>query len=363
MRMRKIIHIDMDAFYASIEQRDNPEYRGKPLAVGRASERGVVAAASYEARKWGVHSAMPSMTALARCPEIIFVPARFDAYRAVSMQIREIFLSYTNLVEPLSLDEAYLDVTANKFGVPSATIIAREIRRRIRETTDLTASAGVSVNKFLAKVASDYRKPDGLFVIRPEEAERFAETLKIEQFWGVGRVTAKKMHQLGIHHGIDLKRLSEAGLAALFGKAGHTYYLNARGIDYREVTPERTRKSLGAETTYPSDSCDGEEILRRLLDVAREVWGRLSKGRFSWRTITLKIKYADFREASKRRTLPQTVRKFDTFWSVSRELMRSIQFDEDNKIRLIGLTVSNSEDETASLYRQRLLDLDWEDYL
>ena len=196
--MRKVIHVDMDAFYSSIEQRDHPEYRGKPLAVGYAAERGVVAAASYEARKFGVHSAMPSLTALAKCPQIIFVPARFDVYRDVSLQIRTILLEYTDLVEPLSLDEAYLDVTANKPGIASATLIAQEIKRKIKDTVDLTASAGVSVNKFLAKIASDWKKPDGLFVILPEEAESFVEELKIEQFWGVGRVTAVRMHELGI---------------------------------------------------------------------------------------------------------------------------------------------------------------------
>ena len=243
----------MDAFYASIEQRDHPEYRGKPLAVGNAAERGVVAAASYEARKFGVRSAMPSLTALSKCPQIIFVPARFDVYREVSMQIRDIFLEYTDLVEPLSLDEAYLDVTVNKPGVLSATIIAQEIKEKIRGITGLTASAGVSVNKFLAKIASDWKKPDGLFVILPEEAESFVQELKIEQFWGVGRVTAARMHELGIHTGRDLKRFDEASLVRFFGKAGHIYYQNARGIDDREVVPDRIRKSLGAEETFMTD--------------------------------------------------------------------------------------------------------------
>jgi DNA polymerase-4 len=364
--LRKIIHVDMDAFYASIEQRDNPEYRGRPLAVGRAAERGVVAAASYEARKRGVHSAMPSLSALAMCPDIIFAPARFDVYREVSSQIRDIFFEYTDLVEPLSLDEAYLDVTDNKSGARSATLIAEEIRGRIREATRLTASAGVSVNKFLAKVASDYKKPDGIFVIPPADAERFAETLKIEQFWGVGRVTAKKMHEFGIYAGRDLKKFSEAELVRLFGKPGRMYYLFARGIDYREVTREHVRKSLGAENTFLSDSCDGNELVKRLWEIARETWRRVSKNRFFGRTVTLKIKYANFRDVTKRRTLPQPVETPSVFWKVARELLSSIKFDEDNKIRLMGLTVSNTDEREwePSGFRQLLLDFgDDEEYL
>jgi DNA polymerase-4 len=356
--MRKIIHVDMDAFYASIEQRDCPEYRGRPLAVGRAAERGVVAAASYEARKRGVHSAMSSMSALARCPEIIFVPARFDVYRDVSSKIREIFLEYTNLVEPLSLDEAYLDVTDNKFGIRSATLLAEEIRRRIKETVNLTASAGVSVNKFLAKVASDYKKPDGMFVIPPDEAEKFAETLKIEQFWGVGRVTAKKMHNSGIHTGRDLKKFGEEELVRLFGKAGRMYYLFARGIDDREVTPERVRKSLGAENTFNSDSCDRSELLGRLRAVARETWSRVSKNRFFGRTVTLKVKYADFRDVTKRKTFPEPVDRPDVFWETAKDLLSSVEVGENGKIRLIGLTVSNAKDKEYDPpgFRQLLLD-------
>ncbi|MDR1978292.1 MAG: DNA polymerase IV [Synergistaceae bacterium] len=344
--LRKIIHVDIDAFYASIEQRDHPEYRGKPLAVGHAAERGVVAAASYEARKWGIHSAMPSLTALARCPDLIFVPTRFDVYQEVSRQIRELFLEYTDLVEPLSLDEAYLDVTVNKFGIPSATAIARDIRKRIREATGLTASAGVSVNKLLAKIASDWKKPDGLFVVLPEEAEAFVEALKIEQFWGVGRVTAEKMHRLGIHTGSDLKRLDEAELLRLFGKAGHMYYLNARGIDDREVVPDRIRKSLGAETTFMADLDDREELTKRLWEISKEVWNRRSRQMFIGRTVTLKVKYADFREMSRRRTLPKAVRNFRTFWTVAKDLLNIVEFGNGKKIRLIGLTVSNAEDET-----------------
>jgi DNA polymerase-4 len=353
---RKIIHVDMDAFYASIEQRDNPEYRGRPLAVGRAAERGVVAAASYEARRWGVRSAMSSVTALARCPGLVFVPARFDVYREVSSQILEIFLEYTDLVEPLSLDEAYLDVTENKLRRASATLLAEEIRARVREATGLTASAGVSVNKFLAKIASDYKKPDGMFVILPEEAEAFVETLKIERFWGVGRVTAEKMHNMGIHSGADLKKFDEAELVRAFGKAGHAYFLNARGIDNREVLPSRARKSIGAENTFPEDLDDREELQKRLHEIAQKVWHRLSARYFAGRTVTLKIKYADFRERSKRRTLPVTVKKFDVLWIVAKELLDAVRFDSENKIRLIGLTVSNAESDGAARYRQLTLD-------
>lgn len=354
--MRKIIHVDMDAFYASIEQRDHPEYKGKPLAVGYAAERGVVAAASYEARKWGIHSAMPSLTAIAKCPELIFVPTRFDVYRDVSHQIREIFFEYTDLVEPLSLDEAYLDVTNNKKGMVSATLIAEELRKRIKEATGLTASAGVSVNKFLAKIASDYRKPDGLFVVLPEEAEKFVEALKIEQFWGIGKVTAEKMHRLGIYTGSDLKKFDEAELASLFGKIGHVYYLNARGADDREVEASRIRKSLGAENTFMTDLYDEAVLLERLWSIAKEVWERLSRHSFAGRTVTLKIKYADFRETSKRKTLAKSIKNLDTFWSVGKELLRAVEYGENKRIRLMGLTVGNAEEENSPEYRQLKLD-------
>jgi DNA polymerase-4 len=340
----------MDAFYASIEQRDNPEYKGKPLAVGYSAERGVVAAASYEARKFGVRSAMPSLTALSKCPQIIFVPARFDVYREVSLQIRSIFMEYTDLVEPLSLDEAYMDVTANKPGIVSATLIAREIKEKIKERTGLTASAGVSVNKFLAKVASDWKKPDGLFVIRPEEAESFAEELQIEQFWGIGRVTAAKMHELGIHTGRDLKKFDEAALVHLFGKAGRVYYQNARGVDNREVVPDRVRKSLGAEETFMADLGDKDELREKLREIACEVWRRTSRQNFYGRTVTLKAKYADFQEVSKRRTISNPIEDFYTFWSVTSGLLSGVAFSEERKIRLIGLYISNARetDETES---------------
>ena len=358
--MRKIIHVDMDAFYASIEQRDNPNLRGKPLAVGYSAERGVVAAASYEARKYGVRSAMPSKTALARCPQLLFTPARFEVYREVSLQIRQIFLSFTDLVEPLSLDEAYLDVTENRYGVASATKIAKEIKRRIYKATGLTASAGVSVNKFLAKIASDYDKPDGLYVIAPEEAECFVEGLKIEQFWGVGHVTAEKMHALGIHTGADLKKFGEADLVRYFGKAGHTYYLNARAIDEREVEPDRERKSIGAETTFSQDIDDRSELSRIIGEIAEEVWARTTKRGIFGRTVTLKVKYEDFELITRRKTLLAPIAEFEQFVGAAGELLGLISTDR-KKIRLIGLILSGLQDASEPIYRQLELDYgDWE---
>ena len=356
--MRKIIHVDMDAFYSSIEQRDNPEYMGKPLAVGYASERGVVAAASYEARKFGVRSAMPSLTALSKCPEIIFVPPRFDVYSEVSMQIRDIFFDYTDLVEPLSLDEAYLDVTINKPGILSATVIAKEIKKKIRERTGLTASAGVSINKFLAKIASDWKKPDGLFVILPEEAESFVQNLKIEQFWGVGRVTATKMHELGIHTGRDLREIDEATLVSKFGKSGHIYFHNARGVDNREVIPDRIRKSLGAEETFVTDLDNRAELEEKLREIADEVWRRISECDFFGRTITLKVKYADFREVSKRRTFSKPIEDFYVFWRVALGLLGAVEFSEEKKIRLMGIVISNTSERGETEYLQSQLDFD-----
>lgn len=265
MSQRKIIHIDMDAFYASVEQRDRPEYRGRPIAVGYDGPRGVVATASYEARPYGVHSALSSVLAKRLCPELIFVPARFDVYKTVSQQIRAIFAEYTELVEPLSLDEAFLDVSHAR----SATLVAREIKARILAETGLTASAGISVNKMLAKIASDYRKPDGLFTIPPERIEEFVAGLPIERFFGIGEVTAEKMHRLGIRTGADLRLWNETALVQQFGKAGHSYYGYARGIDEREVTPNRVRKSLGAETTFAEDTDDREQAAARIVGRAR----------------------------------------------------------------------------------------------
>jgi DNA polymerase-4 len=333
----------MDAFFASVEQRDNPDFRGKPLAVGYAGERGVVAAASYEARKYGVRSAMPSKTALKRCPWLIFTPARFDVYKEVSGRIHEIFHEYTDLVEPLSIDEAYLDITENKIGMPSGTIIAQQIKQKIRETTGLTASAGVSVNKFLAKIASDYNKPDGLFVITDAEAEAFVEGLKIEQFWGVGPATAEKMHRLHILTGADLKRHPEAFLCSRFGKFGHELYEFARGIDNRRVEPDRVRKSIGAEETYAHDLDDADELAAKLREVADEVWRRVSKHEFFGRTVTLKVKYADFTQITRGKTPGGFVTEFGLFWQTARELLSAVDHSE-KKIRLMGLTVSNAQD-------------------
>ncbi len=341
--MRKIIHIDMDAFYASIEQRDFPEYRGKPLAVGYSGDRGVVAAASYEARRYGVRSAMPSKTALKKCPHLLFVKARFDVYRSVSRQIMEIFLDYTDLVEPLSLDEAYLDVTTNHKQMPSATLIAKEIKKRIKEETGLTASAGVSVNKFLAKIASDYDKPDGLFVILEQEAESFLDKLPIEQFYGVGKVTAEKMHRLGIHFGKDLKRFSEEDLLRIFGKAGHIYYQNARGLDERRVTPDHIRKSLGAENTFLADLTDRKEIEKEMDEIAETVWQRVTDKSFYGRTITVKIKFSDFEQITRSRTLLQFITRYSTLRQIASELVEQVQ-DISKGIRLIGISISNPKE-------------------
>jgi DNA polymerase-4 len=271
-RSRKIIHIDMDAFYASVEQRDSPELRGKPVAVGGSRERGVVAAASYEARKFGVHSAMPSITAKRKCPDLIFVKPRFDAYKAISLQIREIFAEYTPIIEPLSLDEAYLDVTKNLKGIISATQIAEEIRARIRAETELTASAGVSYNKFLAKLASDHRKPDGLFVITPKMGPEFVETLPVRKFHGVGPATAKKMARLGIETGLDLRAQTQTLLQQHFGKAGSYYYWVARGVDERPVRADWIRKSVGAENTFPADLFTYEAARDALQEIVDKVW-------------------------------------------------------------------------------------------
>jgi DNA polymerase-4 len=275
----------MDAFYASVEQRDNPELKGKPVAVGGSSNRGVVAAASYEARKFGVRSAMPSKIAIRKCPDLVFVRPRFEVYKQVSNQIREIFHDYTDLVEPLSLDEAYLDVTSNKKEMPSATLIAKEIRAKIKERTNLTASAGISINKFLAKTASDVNKPDGLFLIRPKAAIEYVEKLPIERFFGVGKVTAQKMHNLGIKNGFDLKQLTEDELIRHFGKVGHYYFNIARAIDDREVNPKRIRKSLGAESTFSTDLKDLEKIKAELDKITEEVTRRMKNSGTKGKTL------------------------------------------------------------------------------
>lgn len=337
---RRIVHIDMDAFFASVEQRDNPELRGKPVAVGGSSLRGVVAAASYEARKYGVRSAMPSVTARKRCPDLIFVKPRFEVYSRVSRQIRSIFLEYTPLVQPLSLDEAFLDLTeaAEIFG--SATAIAREIKRRILEETGLTASAGVSVNKFVAKVASAMNKPDGLTVVRPDQIERFVARLPIEDFFGVGKVTASKFHKLGVFNGADLRALSEGELVKQFGRSGRYFYHVSRGIDDRSVQPDRRRKSLGAERTFFENIVDHDELTRRLVDIADRVWERVERAEVFGRTVTVKIKYLDFEIRTRSRSLSQAVSTADELQTVACELLRTPEWPS-RPVRLLGVTLSN----------------------
>jgi len=338
--VRKIIHIDMDAFYASVEQRDNPALRGKPVAVGGDHSRGVVAAASYEARNFGVHSAMSSAMAKIKCPELIFVYPRFDVYRLVSNQIREIFFEYTDLVEPLSLDEAFLDVTINKKEIRSATIIAKEIKQKILEKTGLTASAGISINKFLAKVASDYQKPDGLFVIRPEDAEKFVEELPVEKFYGVGKVTSRKMRQMGIMKGHDLKRFDVQELIRKFGKAGAFYYDMARAVDTRPVEPERIRKSVGAERTFDTDLAKMYEIQKELLELTKILIERLMKTGFKGRTLTLKVKFDNFQQITKSKSLPAAI-KHQMIHPISSELASGVNYANRN-VRLLGLAISNA---------------------
>jgi len=338
--VRKIIHIDMDAFYASVEQRDNPELRGKPVAVGGSRQRGVVAAASYEARKFGVRSAMPSVTASRKCPGLIFIKPRFDAYRQVSEQIQSIFHEYTDLVEPLSLDEAFLDVTFHKKGKPSATLIAREIKQRIKDEVNLTASAGVSCNKFLAKIASDYRKPDGIFVIPPEEAEAFVEKLEIDKFFGVGKVTASRFHEMGIHFGRDLKKLERTELIRSFGKAGSYYYDIARGIDNRPVNPNRERKSIGGERTFSQDLYDAQELKHELEIIAEIVWNRVKKKQAMGKTITLKVKYADFEQITRSHTFSGNVIGMEQLYRTGADLLPYYEAAQKG-VRLLGLTLSN----------------------
>lgn len=340
--MRKIIHIDMDAFYASIEQRDNPDIAGKPVAVGGSPEGrgGVVATASYEARKFGVRSAMPAKEALKRCPEIIFVRPRFEVYKAVSSEIRAIFARYTDLIEPLSLDEAYLDVTTDKMNIGSALDIAAEIRRSIKHELNLTASAGVSVNKFVAKIASDLNKPDGLTFIGPSRIERFMESLPVEKFFGVGKVTAAKMKKMGLHRGADVKQLSEAALIKHFGKSGAFYYRIVRGIDERAVQPYREAKSVGAEDTFPYDLTSVEEMQDELLKISRTVCNRLLKKGLKGRTITLKIKYHDFKQVTRGHSFDEGIDDRETIYRKACDLLAGSD-TADKKIRLLGISVSN----------------------
>lgn len=340
--MRKIIHIDMDAFYASVEQRDNPDLRGKPVAVGGSRERGVVAAASYEARKFGVRSAMSSIIAARKCPNLIFVKPRFDAYKAVSNQIREVFLEYTSLVEPLSLDEAYLDVTENLKGIASATEIAKEIKVKIKERTQLTASAGVSYNKFLAKLASDYNKPDGLFVIKPSQGEKFVEDLDVYRFHGIGKVTAEKMNKMEIFTGLDLRQKDEAFLRKHFGKAGGYYYDIARAIDNRPVNPDRIRKSVGSENTFNHDLETKIELEAGLAPLIEDVWRYCHRTNVYGRTLSLKVKYLDFQQITRSKTTLSAIMDKSFFEKIAYDLLEQI-LPVPKGVRLLGISLSNLE--------------------
>lgn len=344
MNERKIIHIDMDAFYASVEQRDNPELRGRPVAVGHAGERGVVSAASYEARKYGVRSAMASLKAMRLCPELVFVPGRMEVYKEVSDHIHEIFHDYTDIIEPLALDEAFLDVTENKPGIPLAIDIAREIKRRVREELGMVASAGVSYNKFLAKIASDFRKPDGLCTIHPDKALDFIDQLSIESFWGVGKVTARRMHALGIHNGRDLRQWSLDGLTREFGKAGRIYYDFSRGIDLRPVEAIRVRKSIGCERTLERDINTQSAVIIELYHTAEELIRRLANKEFKGNTLTLKIKFHDFSQITRSITQEKELITMKTILPLAKKLLTSIEYTQ-RPIRLIGLSVSNPKDD------------------
>lgn len=351
--IRKIIHVDMDAFYASVEQMDFPELKGKALAVGGSEKRGVVAAASYEARKFGVRSAMSGMQAKRNCPELIFVPPRFERYREISKAVRAIFYDYTDLVEPLSLDEAYLDVTENKKGNPSASLIAQEIRQRILNDIGLTASAGISVNKFIAKIASDYNKPNGQKTVNPEAVLDFLEVLDIRKFHGVGKVTADKMYQLGIFTGADLKTKSLEYLQDHFGKSGSYYYYLVRGIHNSLVKPNRIRKSLAAERTFSENLSSEIFMLEKLDKISKEVAKRLKNNNVAGKTITLKIRYSDFSLQTRSKTLADFVNSNDVILATAKDLL--YQERMSNSVRLLGISLSNlnTDDVKTKLKEQK----------
>lgn len=339
---RKIIHIDMDAFYASIEQRDRPELKGKPIVVGGSPEGrgGVVATASYEARKFGIHSAMPSKKAKQLCPHVIFIPPRFDVYKSVSEKIRDIFHRYTDKIEPLSLDEAFLDVTVDKQHIGSAIEIAKQIRQAIKDELQLTASAGVSINKFVAKIASDINKPDGLTFIGPSKIRSFMEALPVEKFFGVGKVTAEKMKKMGLHTGADLKKLSEQEMVRQFGKPGRFFYKIVRGIDDREVESQRETKSVGAEDTFPFDLESTEEMHHELDKIANLVHDRLRRHNLKGRTVTLKIKFSDFKIVTRSRSFPDPTDDFDAILTTAKQLLSAVDM-VSKKVRLLGISLSN----------------------
>jgi DNA polymerase-4 len=340
MSLRKIIHVDLDAFYASVEQRDNPQLRGRPVAVGHGARRGVVAAASYEARAFGVRSAMPSTTAMRHCAELVFVPPRFDVYRAVSRQINGIFAHYTELIEPLSLDEAYLDVTRDLRGLQTASATAREIRARIFQETGLTASAGISYNKFLAKLASGERKPNGQFVLTPDMASDFIASLPVGKFHGIGPVTAGKMQRLGIRTGADLRAKSLTFLQDHFGKSAAWYLGVANGEDDRPVVADRQRKSSGSETTFEHDLTAPDEIEAGVVAMAADVWAWCEKAAAFGRTVTVKVKFADFRQVTRSRSFSTAISQHELLRQASVELVRSL-LPTEKGIRLLGVTMSN----------------------
>lgn len=372
MTERKIIHIDMDAFFAAVEQRDNPELRSKPVAVGFDGPRGVVSTASYEARKWGVHSAQSIVQAKKRCPNLIIVPCRHDYYAEISQQIHHIFQEYTDLIEPISIDEAFLDVTHNKKDIALAVDIAREIKTRIKETTGLTASAGISYCKFLAKVASDYRKPDGICTIHPDKALDFIAKLPVEDFWGVGKKTLQKMHFMGIYNGDDLRKVSEEHLVEVFGKAGHIFYNFARGIDERPVVTYRERKSVGCEQTFLEDIYTKSAVVIELYHAVLELAGRIEKSGFEGRTLTLKIKFADFTQITRSISQEKILKKKEDILPLAKRLLQQVDYSSIHPIRLIGLSVSNATSEEARMedkenstqkpeYKELELDFkDWE---
>ena len=336
---RKIIHVDMDAFYASVAQLDNPDLKGKPIAVGGGGKRGVVAAASYEARKYGVRSAMSGVLARQKCPHLIFVKTDFERYKEISTKIRQIFYEYTDLVEPLSLDEAYLDVTENKKGNPSASLIAQEIRDRIYSELELRASAGISINKFIAKVASDINKPNGQKTINPEEVLLFLEELSVNKFYGVGKVTAAKMNNLGIFNGLDLKKKPLEELTKLFGKSGTYYYNIVRGIHHSTVKPNRIRKSIAAERTFSENISSEVFMLERLHKIAEELERRMIASETKGKTITLKIKYSDFTQQTRSKTVQNFIQKKDEIMQIVKELLYQEKFK--NSVRLLGISFSN----------------------
>lgn len=355
MTFRKVIHIDMDAFYASVEQRDFPKYRGKPLVVGGSAKRGVVSAASYEARKYGIHSAMPVFQAKKKCPQLIIVRGRGEIYKKVSEQLIQIFRRYTDLIEPLSLDEAFLDVSQNKINLASATLIAEKIRAEIKNETDLTASAGVSYNKFLAKIASDYKKPNGLFVIEPKDAQNFLDDLPVEKFFGIGKVTAQKMHEQSIFFGHDLRSRSRERLIKSFGKNGSRYYDLVRGKDNRPVNPNRIRKSVGAEKTFGENISERHLLEKQLIKIADKLDERVQKKARYGKTLTLKIKFSDFNQITRIRTFDFSLNNKKELVSRALDLLNSVDIQEKS-VRLLGLSLSNFQKPTIKKAVQLKID-------